>query len=353
MNLSEQNSVTSAVEPLPLGWWRQTCYVLAVGFVFFFFSERLFWTVFGVDATLPELIITWLAYSAVAYLFLSICWSFRVSGFAAIFLSGALFGWLLEGGIAPTLYGTEASAPFPLSLIWTSVAWHATLTVWLGWHRLGVALREGRGWEVAGLSLFFGVFWGMWGMYPWQETPPIETTEDVFLFHAVLMTLLVAVSYLSINRLQRLRHFQPGPLGILMALAIWGVFWLQYAIALGLIVPVILGSVLLAVMIPLWRTRNSRSMEPVLAAHRQRTRWLPYALLLFMLPTTATITYVVGVNTGLTQFPISYIVLGLSTAMGLILLLIAYVKVCLMTTQTIPANTQTTTAPSGVRNKSL
>jgi hypothetical protein len=170
----------------------------------------------------------------------------------------------------------------------------------------------------------------MWGMYPWQETPPVETTEDVFLFHAVLMTLLLAGSYLSMNRLQRLRHFQPAPVGLLIALAIWGVFWLQYAMALGLIVPLILGSLLLAVMIPLWRTRHSRIGQPVLAAHGCRTRWLPYLLLIFMLPMTATITYVVGVNTGMTQFPISYIVLGFSTAWGLILLLIAYSKVCLL-----------------------
>ena len=336
MNLPEQQPVTSAVQPQPLGWWRQTGYVLSVGFVFFFFSERLFWTVFGVNATLSELVITWLAYSAVAYLFLCICWCFRVSGFAAIFLSGALFGWLLEGGIAPTLYGTEDSAPFPLSLIWTSVAWHATLTVWLGWHRLGVALREGRCWEVAGLSLFFGVFWGMWGMYPWQETPPVETTEDVFLFHSVIMTLLVAASYLCMNRLQRLRHFQPAPAGLLIAVAIWGVFWLQYVIALGVIVPIILGSVLLAVMIPLWRTRHARNEPSVLAAHGLRSRWLPYLLLLFMLPSAATITYVVGVNTGMTQFPISYIVLGLSTAVGIILLLVAYVKLCLRSTSVSP-----------------
>ena len=38
---------------------------LGTGYVLFFYSERLFWTVLWPNAESPELAITWLAYSAV------------------------------------------------------------------------------------------------------------------------------------------------------------------------------------------------------------------------------------------------------------------------------------------------
>lgn len=342
MNSSKIQLQASEIEQRPLGWWRQLMYVLAIGFVLYFFSERLFWTVFGADATLSEMIITWLAYSAVCYLFLSVCWWFRVSDFASVFLSGALFGWLLEGGIAPTLYGTEPSSPFPLSVIWTSVAWHATLSVWLGWNRLGRALREGRNREVVGLSLFFGVFWGMWGMFQWQETPPVQTTEDVFLFHAISMTGLFVCALCLANRLQQRRYFKPAPVGLLIAASGWGVFWLQIAITIGWMVPVVLGLLLLFVLTPLWRSRHSRSTQLALAAHGLRTPWLSYLLLLIILPAVATVTYVAGVKLGMTQFPVAYVVLGLSTGIGIVLFSSAYIKVC-----------RSSVTPSGISRSSI
>lgn len=328
MDSENIKSLVPEIESRPLGWWRQFMFVLANGFVLFFFSERLFWTVFGADATLSDLIVTWLVYSAVAYLFLSACWWLRVGGFARVYLSGALFGWLLEGGIAPTLYGTDPSSPFPLSLIWTGVAWHATLSVWLGLNRLGNALREGRNLEVAGLSLFFGIFWGMWGMYPWQETPPIQTTVDVFLFHAVSMTALLVCAFCLANRLQQERHFKPAPAGLLIAAAVWAIFWVPIAITIGWTVPVILCSLLVLVITPLWRSRRSTSTQLALSAHGIRTPWLSYLLLLILLPAIATTTYVLGVNFGMSQFPVAWVVLWLSTAAGIVLLARAWIKVC-------------------------
>src|SRR5215218_2313212 len=49
-----------------------TLLALATGYVLFFFSERLFWGVFKPGDNVGELAVTWLAYSVVAYLFLSV-----------------------------------------------------------------------------------------------------------------------------------------------------------------------------------------------------------------------------------------------------------------------------------------
>jgi hypothetical protein len=45
---------------------------LAAGFLMFFFSERLFWTVFKPGDQIVDLVITWLAYSVLGCVFLNI-----------------------------------------------------------------------------------------------------------------------------------------------------------------------------------------------------------------------------------------------------------------------------------------
>ena len=90
---------------------------LATGYILFAFSERMFWTVWRPGDRLAELIITWLAYSVAAYLFLAAVSSFRANDVWSVFLAGALYGWIVEGGLIHTLYGTEPSAPFPVSRV--------------------------------------------------------------------------------------------------------------------------------------------------------------------------------------------------------------------------------------------
>ena len=52
----------------------------------------------------------------------------RCTAAAGVILVGALYGWLVEGVVAATVYG-----PLPVSLVWTGVAWHGLLTVGVGW----------------------------------------------------------------------------------------------------------------------------------------------------------------------------------------------------------------------------
>jgi hypothetical protein len=81
--------------------------------------------------------VTWLAYSTLAYLFLATVRLFRADDVWSVYLAGAVYGWLTEGGLIHTLYGTEESAPFPISLIITGVSWHALISVLVGWYAHG------------------------------------------------------------------------------------------------------------------------------------------------------------------------------------------------------------------------
>ena len=69
---------------------RNLLCALATGYILFVFSERLFWTVWRPTDSPLDFVVTWLAYSVAAYLFLAaVSWS-RADDFWSIFLAGAV-----------------------------------------------------------------------------------------------------------------------------------------------------------------------------------------------------------------------------------------------------------------------
>jgi len=229
-----------------------TLLALATGYVLFFFSERLFWGVFKPGDHVGELAATWLAYSVVAYLFLSVVYCFRARSPWSVFLAGAFFGWLIEGTLVGTLYGTEPSAPFPLSLLVTGVSWHALISVWVGWHFLRRALREGRARRVATWSVLLGLFWGTWTTFLWRETPPVVVSVRAFAAHALAVSLFLSIAYGVIQRVGA-RSFRPRPLGLCAALFGVGVFYVQQVKAEGVLPLVVLPLLLVVAAAAMWR----------------------------------------------------------------------------------------------------
>lgn len=133
--------------------------IAGIGLVFAVMSEFWFYPV----ALTPEAIIILLAYGLFGYLFFLVLLTFRVSGFAGFFLSAALFGFAIEGIPVAVLF---ESVPF--SLIWTSLAWHALLSVTLGWLGYRVVMSR-KSWAAASLyNLALGLLIGIWGGYFWN-----------------------------------------------------------------------------------------------------------------------------------------------------------------------------------------
>ena len=164
---------------------NNTLLALATGYVLFFFSERLFWSAFKSGDSVAELAVTWAAYCVVAHLFLSLVTWLRAYSADRVFLAGAVFGWLVEGTLVGTLYGTESSAPFPLSLLVTAVSWHALISVWVGWHFLRRSLQAGSVSKVVGWSIGLGLFWGTWATFLWRETLVLSIMMAILLIAAV------------------------------------------------------------------------------------------------------------------------------------------------------------------------
>jgi hypothetical protein len=229
-----------------------TALALATGYVLFFFSERLFWGVFKPGDHAGELAVPWLAYSVVAYLFLSVVYCFRARSASSVFLAGAFFGWLIEGTLVGTLYGTESSAPFPLSLLVTGVSWHALISVWVGWHFLRRALHDARTRRVVAWSILLGLFWGTWTTFLWRETPPVVVPVRAFATHALAVSLLLTIAYGVIQRVGA-GSFRPRPFGLCVALLGVGVFYAQQVKAMGVLPLLVLPLLLVVAAAALWR----------------------------------------------------------------------------------------------------
>lgn len=296
---------------------------LVNGFILFFFSERLFWSVWRSGDSVAELLVTWLAYSTAAYLFLSIVRYFRINDLWSLYLAGAIYGWLIEGGLIHTLYGTEESAPFPISISITGLSWHALISVLAGWYATLNALSSRQPQWTAIIAAGVGAFWGCWATFLWHENPPEVTSVGDFFAYAVTMTCMLAGAW-WLNFRVGLMHFRPGWPGTLLCAAVLGVFYSQHVIRLGwlplILLPTLIGIALLA----LWRHRQSHSDVTSMVANPLIVRNLTW---LGLMPLVATMLYAAAEPIGLGQVPIASIVYYWITGpAGFLLLIIAIVR---------------------------
>jgi len=175
---------------------RSLAFTFLYGYVLMYFSELMFWSKARAEDSLINWLQTWVAYSLVTYIFLSCIKFFRVRSIWALFLCGAIFGWLLEGVVVQTMYND-----FPLNISFTGLAWHAILSVWLGWFWLQQALSTGSIKKVFLGSCAIGVFWAGWSLSWWFEEPGnITPLIDLSIFITV-STLIMAVFLWTANRL--------------------------------------------------------------------------------------------------------------------------------------------------------
>lgn len=164
------------------------------------------------------MVVTWLAYTLVVWLALWHVRRYRVRGGASIFLVGAGVGWLVEGAIVPEIYSA-----LPWSLAWTALAWHATLSVLVGWVWLPRALRSSRLGRGLAITTAVGLAWGAWAA-AWFGYQGLAPHVAGFAGYALAMTVLLAASYVLQSRLrpsdQSLRGGRGGAAAC-VALALW------------------------------------------------------------------------------------------------------------------------------------
>jgi len=196
------------------GFLRRLGYVALTALTLMLYSEHLFWARPGPWTSVDELLPTFLAYALATYLFLATIAYFRVRTKAALFLAAAIYGWFLEGVIVQTMYDD-----FPLNLSFTGLAWHALISVLLGWVVVPACLSHGTVRRTAWLAAGIGAGYGLWSLWWWTIEPP-PAAPLAFAVHTLALTLALMLAYGLAPRLG-LEAFRPSrvEIGGLVALA--------------------------------------------------------------------------------------------------------------------------------------
>ncbi|MEI2693218.1 MAG: hypothetical protein V9H69_27260 [Anaerolineae bacterium] len=297
---------------------RQLAGILATGYILVYYSEFLFWARVRPGDSLLEWASSWLVYSVMAFVFLSLLARFRVSSIWALFLAGAAFGWLLEGLVVQTTYEN-----LPLSISFTALSWHALITIWAGWYALRRALAAGPGatllWAAA-----IGLFYGFWAISWWVEPDGGVALPLDFARFALLTSLPLVIAYWVYDRTVP-GYFAPSRSAEIVVAVLLALYFVVVAVraapAAAIVLPLLLGALFLA----LRRHGRLASQESLLTGPaRAAPGWRTLCLL--ALPLTAIAFYSVAYLLGL-RWPTNWIVYFVTMPLGFVLLIVSFVKV--------------------------
>lgn len=169
---------------------RSLILILSTGFIFFYYSELLFWSRIRPGDSISGWLETWAAYSLMAFIFLVLVKYFRVRNIWALFLAGAAFGWIAEGVVVQTTYES-----LPLSISFTGLAWHALITVWIGWYAVRKSLHSTNRMATLKIAAAIGLCFGVWAISWWGEPDGGVSTVMGFAAFSIFATVLVVFAY--------------------------------------------------------------------------------------------------------------------------------------------------------------
>lgn len=275
---------------------RRVLLAATTGYILCFFSELYFFnegpahTGAAAAASDPAELFAFVAemtlyYGAWAFILLWTIDRFRVRSVWALFLAGAVFGWLTEGTIVPVIY--EA---VPGTIAWPSLGWHALVDVLLGWYGIRLLLRRNNPWLTLAATVPLGLFWGVWSTWFWRSdyadrTPPIDPASFA-LFSSVFGLLCVAAFALQTRFAGR--EFRPtnweGGVVVAWILFCFGVVVVPSYLLLSAMLPALLGVSYLA----LARNQKWERRENVIATLDGPVDLVNYAILGLMCPLAST-----------------------------------------------------------------
>ncbi len=297
---------------------KQLLGVLATGYILFYYSELVFWARAKPTDSLPNWISTWLAYSLLAFVFLAIVARFRVHTIWALFLAGAVFGWMTEGIVVQTTY-----EDLPLSLSFTGLAWHALISVWVGWYAVRRALFSGLKMTLL-VSTVIGIAYGLWAISWWVEPGETPASPLEFVQYATLSTFLLVFAYWLYDRTVPV-FFTPHRIAEITAAILFLLYFAFVAVPAAPLAVVILPVLLLLIYLALRRNRQRESREPLHTCFaRTDPSWRYVGLLL--VPVTASLFYAAAYYAGVRWYT-NWILYLITTPTGFIVFAFSYFKV--------------------------
>lgn len=296
---------------------------LCSGYIIVFYGELMFWATperEGMD--LIGIAAMWLMYSIMAYPFLCVVSLFRVRSPWAVFLAGAFYGWFEEGIVVQTTYGS-ADTPFPMSISFTALAWHAMIDIWMGWYLVRRILARNHYLATAALAGAIGLFYGLWAIFWWNEPPPAmkdlldSGRRDVlfarFTFFTFGSTALLVLAHWLYQRVQ-LTEFVPSKIemGIFGALVIFYYAFITVPAAPKAlwVLPPLMGLTFWS----LFKNRRTEKRANAIVAYPEKIKPLNY-LLLFTIPMVACFIYQLALIHHW-RFPTNFIFYYVATPLG-------------------------------------
>ncbi len=297
-------------------WAHKLVVVLATGYILFFYSERLFWSFLRPGDKISDLLLGWLVYSLLAWVFLLLVRHCRIVSFSALFLAGAVFGWLAEGVVVDTMYGNSGN-PFPASISFTGLAWHALISVGIGWYGQAKALTEGNRAKIALFSVAVGLGWGLWaGWWPAELDRP-STSLAHFAGHTLACFIPLMAAWLGLG-VAGSAWFRPAKLEMPVLLGLVALFFLCVRVPATPRSALILPPLLLACAYGLRRNQSQEHrpdlLETTLGQIRPRS-----CLPLLLMPLTAILVYAPVALWGLT-LPTNRVLYVITMPLGFICL---------------------------------
>ncbi len=292
------------------------------------FRSIYFGRIFGTDDSLGNWISTWIAYSLLAYIFLRLVSYFRVKGFWALFLAGAVFGWLAEGVIVQTTYES-----LPLSISFTGLAWHALITVGIGWYAIRKVILSPNIWSGIKLSSLIGLIYGFWAISWWVEPDGRISSVSEFAIFTFITTTLVILAYWMANwsssTPMKWNRWTTVVISILFVLYFFFVTVPASPIAI-IILPVLLG-------FAYWGLRQNQILESEGSFLDTLTGRVPLRnyIGLIGLPITSTIVYALAMSINL-RVHTNWILYIITTPLGFILFIISFYKLLRQARSSIP-----------------
>ncbi len=289
---------------------------LATGYIFQFYSEFVFWVRIRVGDTLLDYVLGWLLYSLLAFVFLTLVQHFRVRSVWALFIGGAVFGWLAEGLIGQTTYQS-----LPMSISFTGLSWHAILTVWVGWYMVRQALDTSII-AVLRLAVGIGVFYGLWAIWWWTEAGGIATPPFDFALYAGITTIVVMVAYWLADRTTP--AFKAGRVAKWVVAGLLLLYFCFITVPFAPIALVILPILLGISYVVLRRNQRVETRDSLLikTSTPPLIRYLP----LLAIPITASLIYALAYAQGW-QWQTNWVVYIITMPLGFLLFAISALKI--------------------------
>ncbi len=295
------------MRPLLREYLLRLLLVLSTGVIFVVFSELMFWGRYDFAKNIPaEYLHTVLAYSFMAWVFLIVVRLFRVRSLHALFMAGAVFGWLCEGIFVQTMYDD-----FPIKISFTGLAWHALLTVCCGWYLFRRLMLMDSPLPTLKVSVLAGLIWALWSVW-WWITKGLVSTPDEYAVYAIITTVMLIVG-LRVSAMIPSAVFRPSKGDIIVTMLLVLLFYLLITIRANhlalTVLPVCMGLAFYA----LNKNRQAETEPDVLQQLDGRVYPWNYAAILVM-PAVSTAVYAIlyYAHIRLRTGPVFY--LGLTTA---------------------------------------